>query len=166
MALATADIKRNDDFIADFEFLDARADFDDFAHGKDRSYSYRIECPDRVICLTGDTGAGAGKALAKLAHGADLLVSEVIDAAAATAMAMRINHAPASAEPIFAEHMKREHMAPESLGRIAAEAGVKLVVLTHIVPGEDNETDMSRYTAGVRRFFKGPVVAGRDMLEL
>lgn len=140
--------------------------FEDFAHGRDRSYSYRIECPDRVICLTGDTGAGAGAALAELARGADMLVSEIIDAKAATAMAMRVNHVPASAEPIFAEHMEREHMPPESLGKIATQAGVKLVVLTHIVPGEDNETDMSRYTAGVRRFFNGPVIAGRDMLEL
>src|SRR5580704_18549367 len=46
------------------------------AYGKYKSYSYRFETPDRVIVFSGDTGPSA--ALAELAKGADLLVTEVI----------------------------------------------------------------------------------------
>ncbi|MEJ2411130.1 MAG: MBL fold metallo-hydrolase, partial [Novosphingobium sp.] len=55
-----------------------------------------------------------------------------------------------------------EHLTPEAVGRIAARAGVKMVVLTHVGPGADDETDMRHYTQGVRNMFDGPVVIARD----
>lgn len=54
---------------------------------------------------------------------------------------------------------------PEELGKLAAKAGVEAVLLTHVVPGLDGETDMSRYAAGVRKHFGGSVVVGQDLLE-
>src|SRR5215467_11121538 len=43
--------------------------------GKYKSYAYRFETPDRTIVFTGDTGPS--DAVAELAKGADMLVSEV-----------------------------------------------------------------------------------------
>ena len=53
---------------------------------------------------------------------------------------------------------------PEDIGRLAAAAGVKKVVLTHFVPGRDGEPD-SAYVDGVALHYKGPVVAARDLME-
>ncbi len=61
--------------------------------------------------------------------------------------------------------MAEEHLVPEELGKLAAKAGVEAVLLTHVVPGLDGETDMSRYAAGVRKHFGGSVVVGQDLLE-
>jgi ribonuclease BN (tRNA processing enzyme) len=44
------------------------------AAGKNKSYAYRVETPDRVIVFTGDTGFS--DAVTALAKGADLLVTE------------------------------------------------------------------------------------------
>ena len=128
-----------------------------------RSYSLRFDTPDRSIVVTGDSGPS--DAIAKLAKGADILVSEVIDPAGALALsASRFHFSPAQMAPLV-RHMSKEHLTPEEIGKIANRAGVKMVVLTHFSPGFDTETDMRRYTAGVRLFFKGPVVAGRDLDE-
>jgi ribonuclease BN (tRNA processing enzyme) len=44
-------------------------------YGKYKSYAYRFDTPDRAIVFTGDTGPS--EAIAELAKGADMLVSEV-----------------------------------------------------------------------------------------
>ena len=49
------------------------------------------------------------------------------------------------------------------IGRLAAAAGVKSVVLTHLVPGADRETGTSQYANGVKERFKGPVIVANDL---
>ena len=61
-------------------------------------------------------------------------------------------------------HMADDHTVPEDIGRLAAAAGVKKVVLTHFVPGRDADPD-SAYVDGVALHYKGPVVAARDLME-
>jgi hypothetical protein len=62
-------------------------------------------------------------------------------------------------------HMEQEHLTPEEVGKLAAKARVKTVVLTHFSPGLDGETDVSGYTTGVRKYFSGTVIAGQDLFE-
>jgi len=40
---------------------------------------------------------------------------------------------------------------------------VKAVVLTHFVPS--TETDITKFTTGVKKHFSGPVIPGSDFLE-
>ncbi|MDR3509477.1 MAG: MBL fold metallo-hydrolase [Caulobacteraceae bacterium] len=131
------------------------------AYGAVRSYAYRFETPDRVVVFTGDTGPSEG--LEQLAKGADILVSEVIDVDKTVDLVRHQWSAPDSALAPLIDHMTKEHFRPEDIGRLAARAGVKMVVLTHFAPGTDDETDPSPYTNGVRRYFSGPVVAARDL---
>lgn len=135
----------------------------------DRSLSYRFDTPERSVVFTGDTGMS--DALVRLAQGADVLVSEVYaPAPAAGASSAGDIAAPAAGAHDelarqFAIHMRTEHLSPEQVGQLAAAAHVKAVVLTHLVPGDDRETDMSRYSAGVRRYYQGPVIVGKDLFE-
>ena len=135
-----------------------------FARGSDearlaRSYSFRIEAGGRVFVYSGDTGPSRN--LEKLAEGADVFVSEVINLAA---MADQIRGGrPAVQNSALMAHLEQDHLTPAQVGRIAAAAHVKSVVLTHMVPGADRETATSQYTDGVQQLFSGPVVAASDL---
>lgn len=127
------------------------------------SYSYRFDTADRSVVFTGDSGPS--DAIAQLAKGADILVSEVIDLPGTMNFMGRVYRVPPSALKPVADHMEKEHLVPEEIGRLAAKAGVGMVVLSHFVMGLDDETDLRAYSDGVRKYFKGPVALGRDLSE-
>jgi ribonuclease BN (tRNA processing enzyme) len=128
---------------------------------RDMSFSYRFDTPSGSVVFTGDTGPT--DALVKLAAGADVLVSEVY---------VSIPNAPASgsgaaATPLMkqlGEHMALEHLSPDEVGKIAARAGVKTVILTHIVAA-NSPALAAQLEAGVHLHFKGPVIVGHDLLS-
>lgn len=137
-----------------------------FAEGSDsaalaRSYALRFELPGRAIVFTGDTGPSAR--VERLAEGADVLVSEVIDLdRIAEQWRARSDADPAYIQGLI-EHLRQDHLTPEDVGKLASRAKVRHVVLSHIVPGWDEETDLSVYTAGVKKHFKGPVDVASDL---
>jgi len=124
-----------------------------------RSYSFRIEAGGRVFVYTGDTGPSDN--LQRLAQDADVLVSEVIDLSG-MARARR-GSGPASQNGPLMAHLQQDHLTPAQVGHLAAAVHVKSVVLTHIVPGADNETTTSQYTDGVKQQFAGPLTAAADL---
>ena len=115
------------------------------------------------MVFSGDTGPS--EALAELAKNADVLIGEVIDLEATETWMSEVLQVPADLAGPAAFHMAEEHLVPEELGKLAAKAGVKAVLLTHVVPGLDGETDMGRYAAGVGKHFGGSVAIGQDLLE-
>lgn len=128
----------------------------------DKSYAYRFDTPSGSVVFTGDTGAS--DAVAKLAEGADVLVSEVC-LCQVKAPDIAITTPPAGFDDQEVFHMVHEHLTPEEVGAIAARAHVKTVLLTHFVPGDDSETDASKYISGVRKNFPGTIIAARDLFE-
>lgn len=126
-----------------------------------RSYSYRFDTRDRSIVFTGDTGPS--EAVERLASGADILVSEIIDVDATIAYMRRAFSMSEGQMKALVDHQKKEHLVPEEVGKLAQRAKVKMVVLSHIAPSDDAGVDSLQYTAGVRRHFSGPVVLGRDL---
>src|SRR6185437_9074432 len=137
------------------------------AAGQDMSFSYRFDTPDGSVVFTGDTGPS--QAVAALARNADVLLSDVClcDSPANvhptdTSTAGRQTAAAMDKEEDF--HMRNEHLTPGDVGRLAAAAHVKVVILTHFVPG-DGKADPTRFTTGVMKYFSGPVIPGKDLLE-
>jgi ribonuclease BN (tRNA processing enzyme) len=113
-------------------------------HGEGRALAYRVEENGKSIVYTGDTGYT--DALVALAREADLLVSECS----------------------FPDgHPARGHLTPSSVGRIAAEAGAKMVVLVHMYPTVRRRPCRADELAeGVGRFFGGPVKVGHSGMRL
>jgi ribonuclease BN (tRNA processing enzyme) len=111
---------------------------------RNKSYAYRFETPDKVIVFTGDTGPS--KAVAKLAIHADILVAEMVSEKA-------IREVP----PDVLAHMLEEHLTPSEVGKLAAEAQVGTLVLSHI--RHVSEKDV----AEIRRHFDGEIVVGSDL---
>ena len=116
--------------------------------------AYRFECPDRSIVISGDTAPS--EALVALAKGADILVHEVL----------YVRRAPGEPGSALRSHIGNSHTPAEEAGRIAAEAGVKTLVLSHFVPGEDPPVSDEEWMAAARQNFSGRIVVGRDLLEL
>lgn len=126
-----------------------------------RSYSYRFETAERTVVFTGDTGPSV--AVTKLAAGADLLVSEVIQPDAMIGFVRLKTNGNEAALAKVIDHLRHEHLTPEEVGKMAAAAGVKKVVLSHVVPGADNESSAADYVSGVKRYFNGDVHLAKDL---
>ena len=123
------------------------------------SFAYRVDTEDRSIVFSGDTARS--DAVVALARGADVLVHEVmyvprID----TLLAVDPNAAR------LKEHLLASHTSTEDVGRVAAAARVKTVVLSHFVPGADPAITDDMWAQGVSRHFTGRVIVGRDLMEI
>jgi len=49
---------------------------------------------------------------------------------------------------------------------LAARAGVKTLVLSHFVPGDDPSITDDQWAEGVRKHFSGRIVVGKDLMEV
>lgn len=121
--------------------------------------AYRFDCPDRSIVISGDTRPSP--ALVELARGADVLVHEVMHVPSIEALIAREPNATT-----LREHLLASHTTTEQVGRLATEAGVKTLVLSHFVPGGYPFVSDDVWLEAVRPHFAGNVVIGRDLLEL
>jgi ribonuclease BN (tRNA processing enzyme) len=124
-----------------------------------QAYAYRFDCPDRSIVISGDTAYSPE--LAALAKGADVLVCEAMHLGGLEALLKKVPNAAS-----LREHLLASHVTTEEAGRIASEAGVKTLVLSHLVPGDDPSITEAMWTEGVRKHYSGTVVVGRDLLEV
>ena len=132
-----------------------------------KSLSYRFDLDDRSFVFTGDTGPS--EAVTKLAQGADLLVSEMIDVPAVMAMTKRkFPQLKGKRLDEMVEHQETQHLQSEAIGIMAKKAGVKAVVLTHFAPGDIaggdlNAQDKARYRAEIAKNYSGPVTFANDL---
>lgn len=123
------------------------------------SFAYRFDCPDRSIVISGDTRPSA--ALVALARGADVLVHEVMHVPSIEALIASEPNATT-----LREHLLASHTTTEQVGRIATEAGVGTLVLSHFVPGGFPFLADEVWHDAVRPHFAGRLVVGRDLMEL
>jgi ribonuclease BN (tRNA processing enzyme) len=123
------------------------------------AFAYRFDCPDRSIVISGDTHPSEN--LVRLARGADVLVHEVMylpgldSLLAADTNATRLR-----------EHLLASHSTTQEVGRVATEAGVKTLVLSHFVPGGFPFLKDEVWFDAVRPTFSGNLVIGRDLMEI
>ena len=123
------------------------------------AFAYRFNAADRSIVISGDTAPSDN--LVRLARDADVLVHSVMYPAAIERLARRVPNATALAESILAHQT-----SAEDAGRIAHAAGVKTLVLSHLVPADDPQVTDRMWIQAARSHFRGPVILGRDLLEI
>lgn len=123
------------------------------------AFAYRFDCPDRSIVISGDTRPSEN--LARLAHGADVLVHEVMYLPALE----RVIASESNATNLGA-HLMAAHTSTEQVGRIATEAGVKTLVLSHFVPGGEPVIPDHVWYDAVKPYFAGRLIVGRDLMEI
>lgn len=123
------------------------------------AFAYRFDGPDRSIVISGDTARSDN--LVRLARGADVLVHEAMWLPAVDRIVARDPNAPS-----LKKHLLDSHTSPEDCGRVAQAAGVKTLVLSHLVPGGDATITDNMWIAEVRKHFAGQVVVGKDLMEV
>ena len=106
------------------------------------------------IVFSGDTRPVPS--LIEAARGAQLLVCEVF-----VDREMKPTPGVRSKETIAA--VKSYHLTPRQIAKIAREAGVAALALTHIVPPN---ADRSALVAEIRKSYGGPVILGEDLLSI
>jgi ribonuclease BN (tRNA processing enzyme) len=124
-----------------------------------QAYAYRFDAKDRSVVISGDTTYAPE--LAVFARGADVLVHEVMYLTGVEALLKRVPNASR-----LRAHLLANHTAPEDVGKIAAQAGVKTVVLSHFVPGDDSSITDEQWSEGVRKHFSGRIIVGKDLMEI
>ena len=132
-----------------------------------KSYSYRFEMSDRVIVFTGDTGPS--EAVTQLAKGADFLVSEVNSVEDRIERMMKDGRWQAMNEQQRAGVLRqatRGHLTPEDVGKLATDAQVKTVVLTHLsARPAPNVNNYAPWVEEVKKHFSGQVFVAKDLME-
>jgi ribonuclease BN (tRNA processing enzyme) len=123
------------------------------------SFAFRFDTADRSIVISGDTTPC--DALIELARGADVLVHEALYLPALDRLLQRNPNAA-----LLRQHIIDGHTATEDVGRVAAAAKVKMLVLSHLVPGDDPTVTDELWAEGPRKHYAGPIVVGRDLMVL
>ncbi|HWH85055.1 MAG TPA: MBL fold metallo-hydrolase [Burkholderiaceae bacterium] len=124
------------------------------------SFALKFEFGGKTVVFSGDTAYFPP--LADFARNADYLVHEIMDAQGIERLVKRV---PNNAQTLL-DHLKASHTLAEDVGRIAADAGVKHLVLTHFVPADDTTIRDEDWIRSVRKHYAGPVIVGRDLLEI
>jgi ribonuclease BN (tRNA processing enzyme) len=135
-------------------------------YGKYKSYSYRFETPDRIVFFTGDTGPS--DAVVELAKGADLYVTETTSPEGVVEVFKKsgIWQAKTADEQAgFLRHMHEEHVTPEDIGKMAAKAGVKAVVMSHLGPSTNPDEEYQRYVDEAKKYYTGPITLAKDLMK-
>lgn len=123
------------------------------------SFAYRFDTPDRSIVISGDTAPS--QAVVKLAKGADVLVHEAMFTAGVDRLVAKVPNARDLRRSIVSHHT-----SAEDAGRIAQAAGVRTLVLSHLVPPDDPLITEQMWLDAARTHFRGTVILGRDLLEV
>jgi ribonuclease BN (tRNA processing enzyme) len=122
------------------------------------AFAYRFDGPDRSIVISGDTRRSDN--VVRLAQGADVLVHSAMYPPAVERMAARVPNAARLAESILAHQT-----SAEDAGRVAQAAGVKTLVLSHLVPPDDPAVTEQMWMDAARSHYGGRVIVGSDLLE-
>jgi ribonuclease BN (tRNA processing enzyme) len=123
------------------------------------AFAYRFDTADRSIVISGDTAPT--KSLVELAQGADVLVHEALFVPGVDRMVARVPNAPALRRSILSHHT-----SAEDAGRVAQEASVKRLVLSHLVPADDPQISERIWIDAARKHFDGEIVVAKDLLEV
>jgi len=131
-----------------------------------RSYAYRFDMADRSIVFSGDTAYSSD--LVGLARNADIFVCETTGMPPRQ-QAEQIAKAAAENKESIGRHVVETHSSTEVVGRMAAEAKVKTVVLNHLIGGGSAKGTLESFESGlvesVHKLFSGPVIVGRDQMR-
>jgi len=123
------------------------------------NFAYKFETPDGTIVFSSDTAYNPR--LAVFAKGADVLVHECMYLPAIDRLVARVPNGAT-----IKKHYLASHTSTEDVGRIAAQAHPKVLVMTHFVPGDDPLVTDDDWTRDVKKYFSGKIVVAKDLMEL
>lgn len=122
------------------------------------AFAYRFDAPDRSIVISGDTPRSDN--LVKLARGADVLVHEALWGPGVDRLVFFNPNATT-----LKKHIIDSHTPVEEVGQVAA-AGVNTLVLSDLVPAEDERLTDQVWIELAATHFKRRIIVGKDLMEI
>ncbi|MGP2439839.1 MBL fold metallo-hydrolase [Streptomyces sp. JW3] len=124
------------------------------------AYAYRFDTEYGSVVFSGDTGPTPN--IPRLAKGADVLVHEAADMAALP----ELGYPTATID-----HIRAVHTDVTLLGGIAAEAGVRTLMASHLTPGDPTVRSDAQWRKSLRASarsadFHGGMVLGEDLMRV
>lgn len=126
----------------------------------EESYALRFEADGKAVVFSGDT-AFIPK-MSDFARNADLLVHEAMLMKGIDALCARVGNG----DDRLKVHLLRSHCPAARTGLIAREAGVKVLALNHLVPGDEPTFTEADWKAEVATEWDGDIRIGCDGLTI
>ncbi len=115
------------------------------------AFGYRFDTEGHSIVVTGDTRPNPN--LVRYAHGADVLVHE----------AFVYPGLSSRNEATGPWSIYDYHSSAREAGEVAEKAKVKMLVLTHLIPGNASE---QQFLNEAKKAFQGKILVGRDLMRI
>ncbi|TPN38823.1 MBL fold metallo-hydrolase [Mesorhizobium sp. B2-3-3] len=120
-------------------------------------FALRFEYDSKSVVFSADTVFFPP--LVDFAAGADILVHEAMLERGIDRLVARTGNGAR-----LKEHLLASHSFAGDAGRIASDAGVKRLVLNHLIPADDPEINEPDWIAAVRKTWAGDLTIARDGL--
>jgi ribonuclease Z len=121
------------------------------------AFGFRFDTSDGSIVISGDTHPNDN--LVRFAKGADVLIHE-----AYLPQSNGPNPAPTDTVP-EGPWFERYHSTAAGAGDDAARAGVKILVLSHLIPHRPGDSD-SIFRDEAAKSFRGKIIVGHDLMRI
>lgn len=124
------------------------------------SVGYRFDYKGRSVVVSGDTAPS--KTLQVASKGADLLIHEALQPKMVKQLAAALDKAGRGQTAQIMRDILDYHASPAQAADSAKAAGVKMLVLSHVVPSMPSSYLNSAFLDGAEDHFEGPFVVGQD----
>ncbi|MBW2314045.1 MAG: MBL fold metallo-hydrolase [Deltaproteobacteria bacterium] len=124
------------------------------------AYGFRVEYAGRCVVVSGDTVASP--LVAAAARDCDLLIHEALNIELIENAVVALRDAGKEGDAFRARGVIGYHADTIGVARVAAEANVGRLVLSHVIPATDNPILNRLFVRGMKEHFHGPIVVARD----
>lgn len=124
------------------------------------SVGYRFDYKGRSLVVSGDTAPS--KSLEAASKGADLLIHEALQPKMVRTLAAQLDKAGRKQTAQIMRDILDYHASPAQAADSARVAGVKMLVLSHVVPSMPSPYLNAAFLDGAEGHFDGPIVVGED----
>jgi ribonuclease Z len=129
------------------------------------AFGYRFGFGGQAVVLSGDTAFCTS--LLDAAAGADMLVCEAMNAEMFQSRIAMARAAGMTREADLLDDVPSYHIDTHSIARLARDAGVGEVVLSHIIPPISTEaSQVAEFTSGMGDIYTGSIRVAHDTLRL
>lgn len=121
---------------------------------------YRFDYKGRSVTLSGDTGPST--MVESVAKGSDILIHEALEPDMVKVLAARLKAAGRSQTAQIMHDIIDYHATPAQAAASAKKAGVKMLVLSHIVPPYPMRYLNAAFLGDAKDRYGGPIIVGED----
>lgn len=121
---------------------------------------YRFDYKGRSIVISGDTSKSPS--LERAAKGADILVHEALQPNLVKKMTKALDDKGLTNTATITRDILDYHASPEEAAQSAEIAGVRQLVLSHLVPPIPSRYFYPAFLGDAKEHFNGPIIVGED----